>query len=250
MTPRKADPQNLQLRFVRRKQMQQSLLAVAVLALLISGCSKQTHPQLPPRSSQPVSSRAANPDASTAAEADQAVFYKTTEQCEADMQQQQDEYNVLLKAYQAGSLAKEPTSPLLKPEDCAAQMQAAQQEYNRNAPTYSTLVDCQANGVVCESHRPANQTVTYYRPVFGGYYLYPFDRSEYVYINYGGSQRQVYRSRTVYQSSTGQAGANTSTRPSVSAPQRPTGTSGQGNITGRSSTGFGSTYKSTGRGGK
>ena len=102
-------------------------------------------------------------------------------------------------------------------------------------------------------------------PYFGGTYLYPYSYPRYSYITYGGSRRRVYETRPVYKSS--QAGevvtpygkkvSKTSTgrvsvprHTTVRAPQRPSGSSGRGTITGRSSKGFGSSYKGTGRGGK
>ena len=258
MTYKKTDPQYLQIRQIHRKRLQRSLVLAAVLAVLVTGCGRNSN--LPSSSSNPTS-RLTNQNANDKIP---AVFYKNAEQCKADIKKQQEEYGVLVQAHQQGKLSKKPTPPIMKVEDCEAQMQAAMREHNRNAPVYSKLEDCQSEGLQCEA-TPAGSRTSGYRPTYGGTYFYPQRSSEFIYINYGGTNRRVYRPHTVYQSSTpgkvvtpygrtvtqtksGQVTAPRHT--SLVAPQRPTGTAGRGTIKGRSSRGFGSTYKSTGRGGK
>lgn len=191
------------------------------------------------------------------------VFYQTTAQCEADTKKQQDEYAVSLKKSQAGQIAPPPTAPPLQTKDCAAQMQAAQAEYNQTAPVYATLAECQAEGVKCEA-TPAGAPIAGYRPIYGGTYIDPYNPNH-TSIHSGGSYYRVYQTHAVYQSSIpgrivtpyGREIAQTATgrvtaprHTSFTAPTRPAGTSGTGTIRGRSSGGFGSSFKSTGRGGK
>jgi uncharacterized protein YgiB involved in biofilm formation len=192
-----------------------------------------------------------------------ATFYQTAAQCETDIKKQQDEYVILLEKYRTGQIPTEPTPPPMVATDCAPQMLAAQQEHLKTAPTYGSIADCQAEGVQCELI-PAGEQMTGYRPVYGGTYIDTYSPNH-VYINYGGAQRQVYESRTVYQSITpgrvvtpyGREIAQPTTGRSLAprhttftAPARPTGTSAAGTIRGRSSQGFGSSFKSTGSGGK
>jgi hypothetical protein len=194
----------------------------------------------------------------------EAVFYQNTAQCEADINRQQAEYAALLQQYQAGQLDEQPEPPPIQAADCGAQMLAAQQEHARTAPVYNSIADCQAEGVQCEA-TPASGHTAGYRPIYGGTYIDIDDSSSYTYISYGGSQHRVYAARTVYQSINpgrivtpyGREIAQSATgRVSVprhttfAAPTRPAGTSGAGTIRGRSSQGFGSSFKSTGGGGK
>lgn len=233
--------------------MQQRLALTAAIALLSSSCGSQSTSFNPP----PVTDQNAD-------EKIPAVFYKTTEECETDVQKQQDAYAVSKTAFTAGQLATEPIAPPFQKEDCAPQMLAAQQAHAQNAPTYASLADCQAEGLACEPSSTA-QTTGYYQPRFGGSYFYPFGRTEYIYVNYLGSQRRLYQPSTVYQSATpgqvvtpngrvvttGRTGIVTAPlHTTVPAPPRPQGTAARGTITGRGSQGFGSTYKSTGSGGK
>lgn len=195
----------------------------------------------------------------------QAIFYQNTAQCEADINQQQAEYAALQKKYQAGQIAQPPTFPPMQVADCAPQMLAAQQEHDKNAPVYASIADCQAEGVQCETTSASAQTAGY-RPVYGGTYIDPYYAApRYTYIYYGGSQHRVHETRTVYRSITpgrivtpygreiSQITTGRVTVPrhtTFAAPSRPTGTSGRGTIKGRSSQGFGSSFKSTGSGGK
>jgi uncharacterized protein YgiB involved in biofilm formation len=191
------------------------------------------------------------------------LFYRNVAQCETDIKTQQDEYVISLAKYRAGEIAEEPTPPPMQTRDCAPQMLAAEQEHIKTAPVYGSIADCQVEGVQCEMI-PAGEQTTGYRPVYGGTYINPYD-NPFVYINYAGNQHRVYESRTVYQSITpgnivtpyGREIAQSSTgrvmaprHTSFVAPSRPTGTSASGTIRGRSSQGFGSSFKSTGSGGK
>ncbi|MCM1982214.1 DUF1190 domain-containing protein [Lyngbya confervoides] len=255
MTHQKFSCLPLDLRQIRRHQVQQHLAWAAAVALLLASCS--TGPEDSAAVSE-VTDQNAN-------EQINAVFYKDTEQCEADIRQQQKEYQVLVNAHQQGELTQPPNPPIMKVEDCEAQMLAAQQEHDRNAPVYATQAECEAEGVQCEA-TPVQSSVSGYRPTYGGTYLYPYGGgSDFIYINTGGSRHRVYQPRTVYQSKTsgqvvtpyGRSVTQTQTgqvtvprHTSVTAPQRPAGTAAKGTITGRGTQGFGSTYKSTGRGGK
>ncbi len=235
--------QDLELRIIQRQRVQQTIAIAAIAALLLTSCGSSPSP--------------------SANEKVDAVFYENTPQCEADVKKQQAEYQVLLAAQKKGDLKQSPTPPTMKAEDCAPQMLAAQQEHERTAPVYGTEQDCRAEGVQCESVTTGSSSG--YRPVYGGTYFYPYHSPSYVYVNYGGSQHRVYETRPVYASSTpgevvtphGQTVSKTTpgrvTAPrhtTVLAPPRPTGTAARGTISGRSSQGFGSTYKSTGSGGK
>ncbi len=264
MTPKKNQPdEDLQIRQIRREQVQESTnnlqprqirrgqifagLAIAgVLAIIVANCNNSE-----------MTEEKAN-------ESIDAVFYQTTAQCEADTKKQQDEYVVLQEKYRIGQLAEEPTPPPMQVADCAPQMLAAQQEHNKTAPVYAAIADCQAEGVQCETI-PAGGQSAGYRPVYGGTYIDPYYNPSYTYINYGGYQHRVYETRSVYLSNTpgrvvtsyGREIAQTTTgrviaprHTTFAAPSRPTGTSASGTIRGRSSQGFGSSFKSTGRGGK
>lgn len=259
MKKNKTNTKQLEMRLIRRKQVQQGLVVTTVLALLLSGCisKKATTPYTNPTT---VTDQNSN-------EKVDAVFYENVGQCQMDALKQQEEYAVLLKAYEKKELANKPTEPVIKAENCEAQLQAARQEHEKNAPVYSSLADCQAEGVNCEATPTQSNalTATSYRPIFGGSYFYPYGGYGFTYINLGGIRHRVYEPRPVYQSSSpGQVvtpyGRTVSkTNPghvsvprhtTVAAPQRPPGTAARGTIKGRSSKGFGSTYKSTGRGGK
>jgi len=137
----------IQMQLIQRDQVRQRLAIAAVVALLVSSCASNS---LPPGAE---ADRPPNADAVTdqnANEEIQAVFYKTTAECEADTQKQQAEYEVLNSAFAAGNLTAEPTPPPIKPEDCEPEMLAAQQSHQQHAPTYASLADCQAEGLECE----------------------------------------------------------------------------------------------------
>ncbi len=247
---------SIQIQSIQRDQVRQRLAIAAVVALLVSSCGSNSSPPQP------------NPNAVTDQNANDevpAVFYKTTEECEADTQKQQAEYEVLNSAFAAGTLTTEPTAPPIKPADCEPQMLAAQQNYQQHAPVYASLADCQAEGLECQPS-PNAQNTGYYQPRFGGSYFHPFGGiPSFIFFNYGGSQRRLYQPSAVYQSATpgqvvtpnGQvvtnrkAGVVNAPRYTAApAPARPQGTAARGTIKGRGSQGFGSTYKGTGRGGK
>jgi uncharacterized protein YgiB involved in biofilm formation len=270
MPQRENQPKPLQPHRIHRTRVYRGLAIASVLALLVSSCES--------------ASTVADPATNVTSEAEaneqiDAVFYKDTAQCEADVKKQQDEYAVLQKAYQAKQLAQPPVAPPMKIDDCAPQMQAAQEAHNKSAPVYSSLADCKAEGVQCEAtpatestesteangSTEATEATAGYRPVYGGTYISPFYLPTFAYFMYGGTQRRIYENRTVYQSNTpgrvvtpyGREIPQTTTgRVSVprhstfAAPPRPPGTAATGTIKGRSSQGFGSSFKSTGTGGK
>lgn len=260
MTPQKPERLDIQIRLIQRERVRQSLAIAAMLAFITVSCdstSNQTYSPITPPSTSPSGS---------STEQVNAIFYKTTEECEADVQKQQDEYTVLQAAYENQELAEGPTPPVLAVEDCEPQMLAAQEEHQKHAPTYASLEDCEADGLKCEPTQNAgSNNAGYYSPRFGGGFFFPYGGPSYSYINYGGMQRQVYQPRTVYegltpgqvvtpngqtlaQNGSGQVKAPTYTQ--TAAPARPKGTAARGTVSGRGSKGFGSTFKGTGRGGK
>ncbi len=263
MTQSENQPKSLQPLIIRRKKVHQGLVIASILALFVSSCASSNTSST---SDGAISEAEAN-------EPVDAVFYKDTAQCEADIKKQQAEYAVLQKSYQAGNLEQSPTAPPMKVEDCAPQMQAAQETHNKTAPVYGSIAECEAEGVKCEivpaSDASSGQTDSTqaggYRPVYGGTYISPFFFPVFTSFMYGGSPYRVYENRTVYQSRTpgsvvtpyGREISQTTTgRVSVprhttfAAPPRPAGTASSGTIKGRSSQGFGSSFKSTGSGGK
>jgi hypothetical protein len=248
MTDKENERPSLEPRRIDRNKIFVGLAIAAILASIVSNCSNDEMSE--EEASEPIN----------------AVFYQNTAQCEADMTKQQAEYAVLLKKYQETPTAQQqapPLSPPMQPQDCAPQMLAAQQEHEKTAPVYPAIAECQAEGVQCESI-PAGGAAGY-RPIYGGTYIDPYYQPSYTYINYGGTQHRVYETRPVYQSTTpgnvvtpyGREIAQTTTgrvitprHTTFAAPSRPSGTSGSGTIRGRSSQGFGSSFKSTGSGGK
>lgn len=250
MTEKSDRPEDLQPRQIRRKIVYASLsiAAIVVIPIVVSNCNNAIGEK---EANEPIN----------------ALFYRDTAECEADIGKQQAEYPVLQKKYQDGLITELPEQPPMNVKDCAAQMLAAQQEHNQTAPIYASIADCQAEGVQCEAI-PANEQTAGYRPVYGGTYIEPvydfYAAPRYIYTN-SGYQYRLYENRTVYQSITpgrivtpygreiSQATTGRVTVPrhtTFAAPSRPSGTSGRGTIRGRSSQGFGSSFKSTGRGGK
>jgi hypothetical protein len=260
-----------QLRLNRRHQIQCYLAISAFIAAhLVTGCSSDE-----PVEVSPIDTRPPVP----------ALFYETTAQCEADAKRQQATYEAQLTAASAQpsptilekTAPLHPKPPALKPGDCAAQMQAAQAEHDRHAPVYQNLSDCQDEGVQCEYYDGASGSGGYhsstyiysgYRPRFGGTYIYyqgnPADVVNPNTIRTGTGQT-IYRPHTVYASATpGEVvtpqGEMVATRKlgrvaapgdlGMAAPSRPQGHAAQGTISGRNRSGFGSTFKGTGRGGK
>jgi uncharacterized protein YgiB involved in biofilm formation len=241
MTKKRTKPQNLQSRPITRNKIYAGLAMAGVLAIVLVRCSSDD-----------------------ANESIDTVFYQTAAQCEADINTQQAEYVVLQQQYQAGQLEEAPTPPPMQAKDCAPQMLAAEQEHKKTAPVYNSIADCQAEGVQCEA-TPTGESTAGYRPRYGGTYIDPYYDPSFTYISYGGSPYRVYANRTVYLSSTpgtvvtpfgrqiSQVTTGRVTAPrhtTFAAPTRPTGTSASGTIRGRSSQGFGSSFKSTGSGGK
>ena len=255
MTKKKIN-RNFCLRIIRRKEIQSGIAIAAALAFFLVSCStknttsnsntRNSTPEKPPLQSE---------------QQQQGIFYETVAQCQEDIAKAESEFKVLSEAFEAGKLTEKPQAPPFKASSCEAQMKAAQAEHERNAPIYKSKSDCESEGVSCESYGSSSR----YRPRFGGYYFYPYRSTEYIYLDSGGTRHRVYRPRTVYQGS--QAGKIvtpngytinrsqpgkiiTPSHISKPAPPRPSGTAARGTIRGRSSKGFGSTYKSTGRGGK
>ena len=257
--PQKINSTQLKLRLIKRKQVQQLLAISASFAVLMSGCGGGN-------SNQPVAQRSAGNSRITPSDANQlqdAVFYENVEQCRLDIKKQQDEYQVLLQAYQTGKLSDKPNPPVMEAKNCDAQIQAAKEEHARNAPLYRSRLDCEADGYRCESIVINNNT-SGYRPVFAGTYFY-HDSQDYVHVYRGGTRYRVYRPRTVYYSRDSSRiviPSGTSVprfRPgrvkvpqqnTRTTPQRPKGKAARGPIKGRGSNGFGSSFKGTGRGGK
>jgi hypothetical protein len=254
MTPKKDQPEKPQIRQIRRATVWAGLAITAVIATVVFRSSVNSEIDI----NKGITDENAN-------ESIDAVFYQNTAQCEADIKQQQDQYTVLQRKYQNDELTDEPTPPPLQVADCAAQILAAQKEHDKTAPTYASAADCQAEGVLCESTPAGGASNVGYRPIYGGTYLYPYSESNWIYIYHGGYQHRVYETRPVYQSinagrvvtaygrevsqvTTGRVTVPRHT--TVSAPLRPSGTTARGTIKGRSSQGFGSSFKSTGRGGK
>ncbi len=278
MTSQNPEPQPPQIRAIRRKQVQQYLAISAFIATqLIVGCSSDMADE-------------DAPDTQTAEPTVPALFYETTEQCAAHAKKQQDQYATQLKEYQEKQppapphltpaatptpaattppTGIKPTPPVMKAADCAAQMAAAKQEHDRHAPVYQSLSECQADDVQCEV-TPAGHTSSGYRPSFGGTYFYPYGNAYGASSGFANgshsSSSHFYAPRTVYRGFdagsvvTPQGTVLSKSNPgvavvpqhtSLAAPARPSGYTARGTITGRSnSTGFGSTFKSTGRGGK
>jgi type II secretory pathway pseudopilin PulG len=252
MTPKKEKPKNLQPRQIHREKILVGLLSAGILAGIVASFASAIHTQELEQAEE------------EANETISAVFYQNTAQCEADMTKQQEQYAVFQQKYQSGQLAQPPTPPPMEATNCAPQMLAAEQEHHRTAPVYASTADCQSEGVQCEA-TSANEQVTGYRPVYGGTYLDLYDSPRDTYIYYGDRQYRVYAAHVVYQSSTpglivtpygrviNQSTTGRVTVPrhtTFAAPSRPPGTSASGTIRGRSSQGFGSSFKSTGSGGK
>lgn len=246
MSFQKKIPVILQPRPIYRQWLKYILSVTATLSLLTTGCSVNGLWR------------------SKEEEMMSAIFYQNAQECKADVQRQQQNYQIQLEAYRQGKLTQSPHPPALKVENCDPQMQGAIAEHNRHAPIYATLQDCQAEGLQCEP-TPVNSKPSGYRPVFGGAYIYPDDKEQKSTIIYGGHSHNIYRPYTVYRSLTPgnfitpygytihQTNSGNVTVPrytSFVAPQRPNGTAAKGTIKGRGSHGFGSSYKSTGRGGK
>lgn len=273
--PKNNQPGELKLRLIRRKQVQQLLALSASFAVLMSGCGGNSN-QVTRRSTQ--NSTSANPASDS--DSEEAVFYENAEQCRTDIKKQNEEYQVLLQAYETGALSTKPTAPEMAAENCDAQIQAAQEAHEANAPVYNSRNDCLHAGYRCEP-TPVGYYRRGYRPVFGGSYFY-YGSSDYVYVYRGSSRYRVYRPRTVYysrdsgrvitpsgrsfsRSRSGRVKLPKATRRnttrsipsnkrsntrSTTRTTRPKSKPARGAVKGRGRKGFGSTYKGTGRGGK
>lgn len=248
----------MNLKIIRRQQIQHFLAISASFAILMSGCGSQS------QNSGQIDKQQTAVSSDNSEEKVDAVFYENLEQCQADVTRQQEEYQVLAKAFDKGELKTKPVAPVMQPQDCQAQMEAAQKEHDRHAPVYNSLAECQSEGFRCES-TPPNYSPYGYRPVFGGTYFYPYGGSNFTYINLGGRSQKVYYPRTVYRSLnsgeiiTPMGRTVTKSSPGLitvprytttTPPARPQGIAAKGAIKGRSSQGFGSTFKSSGKGGK
>ena len=240
---------------IRRQQIFSYLALAVFCATLTTSCGESSDisdvPEVPPNDAsadQPV----------------EAIFYENVSQCQQDLTKQQQEYQAQQQAVNERKSTIPLIAPILKPEDCEAQLALALQEHESNAPIYDTLEQCQAEGLTCSAATEnGGQPRTGYYPSFGGTFIYPHT-PDFVYFYYGGVEHRLYRPTTVYQGNAGNLvtpyGRNlpryspgreilVPQHTRFTAPARPSGTTGSGVIRGRSSTGFGSTYKATGRGG-
>lgn len=225
-------------RLIRRRQVQPGLAIAAVAALILSACQgSPTRVQRQPRS----------PEKTV-----EALYYKDAAACKQDMQKQAQEYKTLKEFYDAGRLNQASKPSPLKPEECDAQFNEAKKDYERTAPVYGSKKDCQADGVQCEP-TPNGYHTRSYRPIWGGYYYYYYPyyvgggyRSGIHSVYTGSSPNQVV-SPTGRQLTPPQTNGRVSVPPSITAPApgRPSGTAGKGAISGRSSTGFGSSFTGT-----
>jgi hypothetical protein len=206
-----------QIRAIRRKQVQQYLAISAFIATqLVTGCEMNEEDE--PAEVDPMVP---------------ALFYETTEQCEAEAAKQK---------------AEQPTTPAIPAADCAQQIAAARQEHDRHAPVYQGLMDCQSEGIQCEP-TPYGYDTYGYRPSYGGAYFYSGSYMPHtVYRGLNGREIVTPQGQVLVQPGLGAVSAPQSI--SLAAPPRPPGYAAIGTIKGRNSGGFGSTYKNTGSGGK
>jgi hypothetical protein len=238
-------------RQIRRQQVRAGLLAVAAVASLSSACGNRPD---------------TTPDPNLGSQDNtQAVYYETVEQCRSDLSQMEAAYAVALQEYNSGKSSTAPEPLMMKSQDCDAQMSAAHAQYLETAPVYSTLDDCQYDGVACQPLTDGSGTVVYnsYIPVYGGSYFYPLNPYQNM-ILFGGRSvyppTYVFRSRTPGMVVTSNGAVMRGSQPGrvtvpsntqvVTPTARPKGTAARGEISGRSSQGIGSTYKGTGSGGK
>ena len=231
---------------IRRKTIA-SLMMLALLTSCASGSSTPT----PTNNNAPASS----PPSSAKSE---LIHYSTVEQCEAGTQVASDEYNVLVEAFRSGALKDPPTKPALLPEDCVGYIEAALAEYQETAAVYESMDSCLQEDVQCEPTPPGSPVIGF-RPVFGGVFYDPF--SPPIFVGGGYYPRPIYvynslSSRTTFVTVSGHSvkvNGGRATAPSShvsTTPTRTTKHSATGSLRGRGSRGFGSTFKSTGRGGK
>ncbi len=182
------------------------------------------------------------PDDRTANTKTNAVFFRNSDDCRKNLAERERRGLPRLS---------------ISPDDCDAQILAAQKEYGATVPIFKSAQECQRDKVKCEP------TEGGYRPIFGGAYIYP-GSNHYLPIFLGGTERRVYVPSTVY--SGDRAGTwvtpygrsitqhyvgsvQVPRHTQFTAPARPAAVQGTGLISGRGQSGFGSTYKATGRGG-
>ncbi|MEB3293539.1 MAG: DUF1190 domain-containing protein [Synechococcales bacterium] len=245
-------PDPPQSRPIRRSQVQQQLAIAALIStLLLTGCQNDDSDFAEDKPPPMVPAR----------------FYETTAQCEADFAQQQQlarSPTALKQSHPPQPAAAQPPQPqsvppsaIQKRSDCDTQMAAAKREHDRHAPVYRTREDCETDRVQYEA-TASGSSIRGFRPRFGGMYLYPPSG-----LAASSAQteppRTVYRSRNPGEVVTPEGEVLPQSRPGLVsvpahinhlAPSRPVNHAAKGTITGRSRNGFGSTYKSTGRGGK
>lgn len=230
--------------YIRRREILTALVLASFLAGNLQGCAP-SDPSVP--------------DDASAEASTEAVFVQNEQECRTDAIARHKVYAEGLSEYQAGRVDEEPVKPMDAGE-CSSFLEAARLEHQSNAPIYATEDECEAEGVQCV---PAATGQGYY-PEFGGAFYDPYDGNDYVII---GGSRRVYRPSVVYLSrSPGYIVTpygRSITRPTVvpgrsvlvpahtrfAAPARPAGVAAKGTLHGRGSSGFGSTFKATGRGG-
>lgn len=208
------------------------------------------------------------------------IRFTDLDSCKVETERLQAEYGILKEAFDAGRLTgKAPIKPTLEPEECEAFLAAAEQEYAAQAPTYVDQQACEASGAQCERVDPSpnnNYIQPVYRPsYFGGYFYNPWATPIYIggRRDYSQHTRVIYRdqgsnfsgyssgtgstttnTRPTSSTSTGTTSTTTTTTPktsnSSSTTTKPASKSGTNAITGRGTSGFGSSYKYTGKGGK
>jgi len=221
-------------RAIRRAKVLTALAVSSALAAPLAGCYSEGDimgpvPQV-------------TPDERTANSTTKAVFFRTAEECRTNLAEREKRGLPRLS---------------ISPDDCEAQLFAAQKEYGATVPIFNSAQDCQRDKVKCEP------TEGGYRPIFGGAYIYP-SSGHYLPIFMGGTERRVYVPSTVYSGARpGQyvtpygrsitqhyvGSVEVPRHTQFTAPARPAAVQGTGLISGRGQSGFGSTYKATGRGG-
>ena len=189
--------------------------------------------------------------------------------CKVETERLNAEYTILQEAFDAGKLTGEaPLKPTLQPDECEAFLVAAEQQYAAEAPTYADQKACEASGAEqCERVDPSpsnNYVQPIYRPIFyGGYSYNPWIAPIYIggRRNYGQHTTVIYRdsgssnfygsytNTTQPKTTTSSTPKSTKTSPKTTT-TKPASTSGSNAITGRGTSGFGSSYKYTGKGGK
>ncbi len=201
--------------------------------------------------------------------------------CKVETERLNAEYTILKEAFDAGKLTGEaPIKPTIQPDECEEFLAAAEQKYAAEAPTYADQNTCEANGEKCERVEPSrsnNYVQPIYRPIFyGGYSYNPWATPIYIggrrdyghhttviyrdsgSSNYGGYNSSGSRTTTTTKPTTKNSTTKSTTTKSTTSPKttttqtptKPASKSGTNAITGRGSSGFGSSYKYTGKGGK